>query len=133
MSSRKAPSQRQLRVGELLRSALSDIFVRGEVNDPQHDLSLITVTEVSVAPDLRSAVAYILPLGGDVAQPIAEALNRSRRFIRGEVSRRVDLKYMPNIEYRLDKSFDKSQAIDRLLDDPRVARDLERKTGASSD
>jgi ribosome-binding factor A len=125
MASRKAPSQRQLRVGELVRHALADIFVRGEVSDPDLDGVVVTVTEVSVSADLRSATAYVLPLGGTDGERLIAALNRARKFLRGQVSRRVDLKYMPDIDYQLDSSFDRSDAIDRLLHDPRVARDLD--------
>jgi ribosome-binding factor A len=127
MRSKKAPSQRQLRVGELVRHALADIFMRGEVSDL--DGIVITVTEVTVTPDLRSATAYVLPLGGGDTEKLLAALGRARRFIRGQVSRRVDMKYMPDIAFRLDDTFDRSAAIDRLLHDPRVVRDLDGESG----
>ncbi len=126
MSSRsgRQPSQRQLRVGELLRHALSDMITRGEISDPGLDGAVITVLEVSVSPDLKQATAYVMPLGGVRQTEIVEALQRSRKQIRGFLSRAVSLKHTPELRFELDTSFDRSASIDRLLDDPRVAQDL---------
>ena len=120
----RQPSQRQLRVGELLRHALSDMITRGEINDPELDGAVVTVLEVSVSPDLKQATAYVMPLGGMRQTEIVEALQRSRKQIRGHLSRAVSLKHTPELRFELDTSFDRSATIDRLLDDPRVAQDL---------
>lgn len=120
----RPPSQRQLRVGELLRHALSDIIGRGDIRDPALEGAAVTVLEVTVSPDLRHAVAYIMPLGGIRKDEILAALGRSRRFIRGQLAREVKLKFMPDVDFRLDTTFDYSDSVERLLHDPRVARDL---------
>jgi len=125
MGSNKTPSQRQLRVGEVLRHALSEIFTRGDVNHPDLDGVVITVTEVTATPDLRSATAYVMPLGGGDGETLIAALNATARYTRGLVARKVALKFMPQIAFRLDSSFDYSASVDRLLDDPRVRRDVE--------
>ncbi len=123
--SRKQPSQRQLRVAELLRHALADIFARGEISDKDLDGVVITVTGTSISPDLRSVTAFVVPLGGGDTEVVLKALNRARKFIRGQVSRRIELKYVPDISFAFDESFDYSQSIDRLLHDPHVAQDLD--------
>lgn len=120
----RQPSQRQLRVGELLRHAISDMIIRGEISDPGLDGAVVTVLEVSVSPDLKQATAYVMPLGGVRQTEIIEALQRSRKQIRGHLSRAVNLKHTPELRFELDTSFDRSASIDRLLDDPRVAQDL---------
>jgi len=120
----KTPSQRQLRVGELLRHAVSQTLSRGNIQDPVLDGAVITVVEVAASPDLRNATAYVMPLGGINQDQIIEALGRNASYIRGQVSRLVDLKYMPQIEFRIDPSFDQSDRIDTLLKDPKVARDV---------
>lgn len=137
MSQRKkrGPSQRQLRVGELLRHALSEILARGDIREPALEKTAVTVLEVAASPDLRNATAYVMPLGGENADAVLEALDRSSRYIRGQLSRAVDLKYMPRLSFRLDSSFDYSANVDRLLNDPRVRRDIESgddDTGAPS-
>lgn len=118
------PSQRQLRVGELIRHALAEILTRGEVQDPELDGVLVTVPEVRVSPDLKQATAYVIALGRDEQDSIVSALQRHARFLRGEVAGRVTLKYMPALKFRLDTSFEASSAVDALLRSPRVARDL---------
>jgi ribosome-binding factor A len=115
--------QRQLRVGELLRHALSEILQRGEVNDPVLETHVITVPEVRVSPDLRQASAYVMPLGGKDEKPVIEALNRHRKFIRGLLARRINLKYMPDVHFRRDESFDAGAHMDALLASPQVRRD----------
>ena len=128
----RQPGQRQLRVGELLRHALSDMIARGATGDPGLDGAAITVLEVSVSPDLKQATAYVMPLGGVRQAEIVEALQRSRKQIRGFLSRAVSLRHTPDLRFELDTSFDRSAGIDRLLGDPRVARDLtgrDRETG----
>jgi ribosome-binding factor A len=120
----RPPSQRQLRVGELLRHALSEIIGRGDIRDPDLKDAAITVLEVSVSPDLRHAVAYVMPLGGRRKEEILQALKRSRRFVRGQLARDIKLKFVPDVDFRLDTTFDYSDSVQRLLHDPRVARDL---------
>ncbi len=124
MRATKAPSQRQLRVGELIRHALAEVFSRGEINDPDLDGVTVTVVEVSVSPDLKNAVAFVVPLGGANADTMVAALERCRKFIRGQVGKRVALKHMPNLTFELDTSFDYSETVDRLLSTPHVAQDL---------
>ncbi|MEE8272080.1 MAG: 30S ribosome-binding factor RbfA [Alphaproteobacteria bacterium] len=119
-----APTQRQLRVGEELRHALSAILMHGDLRDPAlHDVS-VTVSEVRVGPDLRNATAFVLPLGGGDAVEILAALKRATPYLRGRLGRAVRLKFTPNLTFRADRSFDYAQKIDTLLHSPPVARDL---------
>jgi len=120
----KTASQRQLRVGEVLRHELAQLFLHDEIREPALKGVIITVSEVSVSPDLRKARAYIMPLGGKNQQLVVEALNRSQKFLRGELSRKLSLKYSPEIEFVIDRSFDYSQRIDQVLNAPEVARDI---------
>jgi ribosome-binding factor A len=119
-------SQRQLRVGELIRHALAEMLTRGEVHDPVLEGHMITVPEVRMSPDLRQATAYVMPLGGRDEQAVLEALDRNRKFLRGEIARRVNLKFAPDIHFRLDERFDEAERIEKLLHSPTVKRDLER-------
>jgi ribosome-binding factor A len=125
-----APSQRALRVGELVRHALVEILQRGEVHDPDVETALVTVPEVRMSPDLRIATAYIMPLGGKDGDKLVEALGRNAKFLRGEIAHRVDLRYAPEIRFRLDTSFDEGQRIDALLNSPSVKRDTQGGDGA---
>ena len=124
MGQGKAPSQRQLRVGELLRHALAELFSRGDLRDPDLFDTTITVVEVSLGPDLKTATAFVMPLGGSDAPGVVAALNRSKKFIRGQISRQVFLKHMPDLRFELDRSFDYSEKIDALLTTPHVSQDL---------
>jgi ribosome-binding factor A len=117
-------SQRQLRVGELIRHALADMLTRGEVHDPVLETHLITVPEVSMAPDLLLATVYVMPLGGRDAKAVVEALDRNKKFLRGELARRVNLKFAPEIRFRIDERFDEAERIEKLLRTPEVQRDL---------
>jgi ribosome-binding factor A len=119
-----APSQRQLRVGEVIRHALAEIFARGEVHDPDLDGLTITVPEVRLSPDLKIATVYVMPLGGSRQDRVEAALSRNSRFLRGEVARRVELKFMPELRFRLDTTFAEANRIETLLRSPEVARDL---------
>lgn len=122
----KGPSQRQLRVGEQVRHALSDLFTRGELRDETLAGVVISVTEVAMSPDLKIATVYVSPLGAADDEVVINALRRHVRFIRGRVSPALrQMKYMPEFRFRLDTSFDNYQRIDRLLRLPEVARDLE--------
>ncbi len=109
------PSQRVLRVGELVRHALAEILMRGEVHDDVLSSHVITVPEVRMSPDLRLATAYIIPLGGKDAKPVLAALERNRKAIRAEVAHRVNLRYAPDIRFRFDDSFDEAGHIGNLL------------------
>ncbi len=124
----KAPSQRQLRVGEELRHALSHILARGELRDPAlADLNL-TVTEVRVSPDLKGATAYVVPLGGGGLEAAVAALNRAGGFFRGRLAQEVALRHAPRIAFAPDRSFDEARRIDEILERPRVRRDLAGRT-----
>ena len=118
------PGQRQLRVGEELRHALAWILERGEVRDPRLASAVVTVTEVRVSPDLRQATAFIVPLGGEHEAAVLAALEHARGFLRRRVAETVQLRYVPQVTFRLDRSFDDADRMNRALRDPRVARDL---------
>lgn len=120
-----APSQRALRVGELVRHALADMLTRGEVHDPVIESHAITVPEVRMSPDLRLATAYVMPLGGKDGEQVVAALERNKRFLRGEIARRVNLKFAPELRFRIDERFDEAARIERLLQAPEVQRDLD--------
>jgi ribosome-binding factor A len=122
----KTSSQRQLRAGELTRHALAEIFLRGETGDPALDRMGVSVLEVVMSPDLRLATAYVRPLLDRDRDALLAALERNRRFIRGLVAPKVDMKFAPDIRFRLDTSQDYAEKIDRLLKDPVVARDLDK-------
>jgi ribosome-binding factor A len=117
-------SQRQLRVGELIRHELSAMLSRGDVHDPVIEAHMITVPEVRMSPDLRLATIYIMPLGGRDEEDVIAALERHRRFVRGEIARRVNLKFAPEIRFRIDERFDEAERIEKLLRTPDVQRDL---------
>jgi len=121
----RAPSQRQLKVGELVRHALAEIFTRGEVMDEVVSKHSLTVPEVRMTPDLKLATAYVMPLGGGEAEEVVAHLEKHKRFLRGEVAKRVNLKFMPELRFRVDVSFEASSRIDELLASPQVARDLD--------
>jgi ribosome-binding factor A len=118
------PTQRMLRVGELVRHALSGVFARGEIEDPVLEGKVITVPEVRMTPDLKLANAYIMPLGGEGAAEVVEALNRHHRFIRGRVAPELDLKFAPDLRFFIDETFDEYGRIDALLRTERVQRDI---------
>jgi ribosome-binding factor A len=123
------PSQRALRAGELVRHAVAEILARGEVHDPVIEGHLITVPEVRMSPDLRQATIYVMPLGGRDEQAVVDALERNKRYLRGEIARRVNLKFAPDIRFRLDERFDEAERIEKLLRTPEVRRDLEKDEG----
>ena len=121
---KRGPSQRQLRVGEALRKALSEVFLRGEITDPDLASAMVTVSEVRASPDLKNATVYVLPLGGTNQEKVIAALKRHKKFVRGEVSRRVSLRHMPELVFELDATFDQSSHMDALLRSPKVAQDI---------
>ena len=118
------PSQRMLRVGELVRHALSAVFARGEIEDPLLEGKVITVPEVRMTPDLKLANAYIMPLGGEGAEDVVAALNRHHKFIRGRIAPELDLKFAPDLKFYVDNTFDEFGKIDAILRSDRVQRDL---------
>lgn len=124
-STSQPAGQRQLRVGEEIRHALSAIFMRGESNDPLLDSASITVSEVRVSPDLKNATAYVMPLGGINKENVIEALSQQAPYLRHLVTDRVQLRFSPRIQFRLDDTYDEASKIDNLLRDPKVARDLD--------
>jgi ribosome-binding factor A len=120
------PSQRQLRVGEQVRHALSDLLRRGEVPDEALGLAVISVSEVRMSPDLKIATAFVAPLGAKNDEAVVEALNRHARFIRGKMTPALrQMRYMPEFRFRLDTSYDNFSRIDALLHSPEVRRDLD--------
>ncbi|MGO4737590.1 30S ribosome-binding factor RbfA [Bosea sp. 2KB_26] len=121
------PSQRQLRVGELIRHALAEMLARGDIHDDVLAKHVITVPEVRLSPDLKLATAYIMPLGGNDIAPVLKALDGHKRYIRGEIAHRVNLKYAPDIRFRQDESFSEAERIDALLDSDTVRRDTLRQ------
>jgi ribosome-binding factor A len=126
-SARSAPSQRQLRVGELIRHALAEMLIRGEVHDPVLEGHMITVPEVRMSGDLRLATIYVMPLGGRDQSEVIAALDRNKKFLRGELARSVNLKFAPDIRFRVDERFDEAERIEKLLRTPVVKRDLDTK------
>jgi len=125
-SSAKPPSQRQLRVGELIRHKLAEMLARGDIHDEVLAAHVVTVPEVRLSPDLKLATAYVMPLGGEDIEPVIEALNRHKRFIRGEVAHAVNLKFAPDIRFRRDETFEEASRIDALLASPKVRQDVEK-------
>ncbi len=118
------PSQRALRVGELVRHALAAMFARGEIEDDALRGSVITVPEVRMSPDLKLANAYIMPLGGMHAEEIVAALNRHRKFVRGRVAPQINMKFAPEVRFYVDDTFEEATRIDSILRSDKVQRDL---------
>lgn len=121
----KPRSQRQLRVGEVIRHALVQLLDRGEANDPGLDGVSVTVTEVRVSPNLRNATAFVMPLGGMDSDDILESLNRAASFFRHRIAGEIDLRRLPTLSFELDDSFDNAGRIDALLRNPVVAADIQ--------
>lgn len=133
----KGPSQRQLRVGELVRHAIADVLTRAEVPEAVFKGHLVTIPEVRMSPDLKLATAYVVSHGRKDVAAVVEALNRSARPLRGALSGRVELKFMPQLRFMADTSFDEGARIDALLRSPEVRRDVDslddRETGEDGD
>ena len=132
-SSSKAPSQRQLRVAEVIRHAIAEALTRGEIIDDVITRHVITVPEVRMSPDLKVATAFIMPLGGQDGPAVIKALATHAKFLRGIISRKINLKFAPNLRFRLDDSFDYATKIDGLLRTADVSRDLENKLPSIED
>ncbi|MEJ2036592.1 MAG: 30S ribosome-binding factor RbfA, partial [Maritimibacter sp.] len=122
----EGPSQRQLRVGELIRRTISDALMRGEIHDPDLNRMSITVGEVRVSPDLRIATAYVMPLGGKNQAEAVKALARNKHELRRLVGKVTTLKFTPDLRFMIDETFDQMDATRRLISDETVQRDLSR-------
>ena len=121
----QGPSQRQLRVGELIRRTLSDVLLRGDVHDPDLNRHSITVGEVRTSPDLKVATAFVMPLGGGNRDEALAALRRNRHELRRAVNKGLTLKYSPELRFVIDESFDRMDETRQLLDRDDVRRDLD--------
>jgi ribosome-binding factor A len=113
-----------LRVAEMIRHKIADLLARGEIHDDVIAAHVITVPEVRMSPDLRLATVYVMPLGGKDVEPVLAALERRKKFIRAEVAHAVNLKFAPDIRFRIDETFDEAARIDKLLSSDKVKRDL---------
>lgn len=113
-----------LRVGELIRHTLSDLLSRGAVRDPVLEGHVVTVPDVRMSPDLKLATVYVMPLGGKDMDTVLAALDRHKKFLRGEIAGRINLKFAPEVRFKVDRSFDCGTKIDALLSSPQVKRDL---------
>ena len=118
-------SQRQLRVGELVRHAMAELLTRGDVHDPVIEGHLITVPEVRMSPDLRLATIYVMPMGGRDTEQVVAAFERHKKFLRTEIAHRINLKFAPDIRFRVDDRFAEAERIEKLLRSPEVKRDLD--------
>ncbi len=126
MSKSNAPSQRQLRAGELIRHGLSEILFRGESGDPDLEGLGISVLEVQMSPDLKIATAFVRTLVAGADARALEALNRNKKYIRGLMAKKVAMKFMPEVRFKIDTALDYATKIDELLHRPEVARDLKK-------
>lgn len=126
-------SQRQLRVGELVRHALAEILSQGAVHDPALEGHIITVPEVRMSPDLKLATIYVMPLGGHGVEAVVAALDHNKKFLRGEIARRINLKFAPDIRFRVDERFDEAERIEKLLRTPAVQKDIAHDTHEETD
>lgn len=113
-----------LRVAELIRHALAELLTRGGIQDPVLETHIVTVPRVKMSPDLKLATVYVMPLGGQDTKGVLEALDKHRKFLRGEVARKVNLKMAPELRFRADDSFDNAAQIDALFRSEKVRRDL---------
>lgn len=124
-TSRSAPGQRQLRVGERIRHILAEVLQRGDLHDPVlSQASLITITSVEVGPDLKHATAYVMPLGGKNADEIVHALNRAQGYFRSQIAPELEMRYSPKVSFRIDHSFEQADAIEKVLRQDRVQKDV---------
>lgn len=121
------PSQRQLRVGELIRRALSDILMQGKIHDPDLNRISVTVSEVTASPDLKIATAYVCPLGGKGGEGLIALLAKNKSEIRRSISKKLTLKYTPDLRFRIDETFDRMDETRRLFSQENVKRDLDKE------
>jgi len=124
-STSAAPSQRMLRVGEMIRHGLAEMLSRGDIHDDVLASHVVTIPEVRMSPDLRLATVYVMPLGGKDVTPVIAALEQHRKYIRAEIAHMVNLKFAPDLRFREDESFEEATRIDRLLHSEKVRRDVE--------
>ncbi len=122
--SASGPSQRQLRVGELIRRSLADVLMRGDIHDPDLAHVSVTVGEVRATPDLRMAIVHVTPLGGGNADVVIAALNRNKHELRRAVNKSMTLKYSPDLKFVYDQTFDQMDETRRLLNQDTVKQDL---------
>lgn len=127
------PSQRMLRVAELIRHAAAELLTRGAVDDPVLASHVVTVPSVKMSPDLKLATIYVMPLGGKDVAPVVAALERHRKFMRGEIAHMINMKFAPDIRFRIDESFENAAKIDALLARPEVRRDVDRDEDEGGD
>jgi len=132
-SAGSAPSQRMLRVAELVRHAVAQMLSRGDINDAVLEKQVVTVSRVKMSPDLKLATIYVMPLGGQDEPQVLAALDRHKRFLRGEIAHEVNLKFAPEIRFRIDDTFDNVSRIDALLSSEHVKRDLAGGDGGEED
>jgi len=118
------PSQRQLRIAELIRHALAEMLARGDIHDEVLAKHVVTVPEVRLSTDLKLATCYIMPLGGGDVQPVLKALTSHKRYIRGEIAHRVNAKFAPDIRFLADQSFAEAERVDALLYSDKVRQDI---------
>jgi len=133
MSAGKPPTQRQLRVGEEIRHALVQIMAEGSFRDPALQDVSITVSEVRPGPDLKTAKAFVYPLGGRSAEEVVDGLNRASAYVRGRLGKMIHLKFTPKITFLADQSFDTASAVNDMLQDSHVAQDLDTGSGHPDD
>ncbi|GGO60929.1 ribosome-binding factor A [Roseovarius pacificus] len=119
------PSQRQLRVGELIRRTLSEVLMRGDIHDPDLNRMSVTVGEVRVSPDLKIATAYVLPLGGEGQEDVVPLLARNKGELRRVIGKKLGLKFSPDLRFRIDTTFDQMDETRRLFAQDKVRRDVE--------
>ncbi len=121
------PSQRMLRVGEMIRHELAAVLSRGEIHDDVLAASVVTIPEVRMSTDLKLATVYVMPLGGLKVEAVVDALNTHKKFIRSVIAKAVNLKFAPEVRFRHDETFDEAMRIDKLLHSDRVRQDIEKK------
>ena len=132
-ASPRGTTQRQLRVGELVRHKVAEMLARGEIHDDTLAEHVITIPEVRLSPDMKLATIFIMPLGGEDAKPVLAALDRHKRFIRGEVAEAVNLKFAPEIRFKFDDTYDEANRIDALLNSPKVRQDTMKTDAGKKD
>ncbi len=126
-ASAKAPTQRMLRIGELIRHRIAELLVRGDIHDDVIAGHIITIPEVRLSHDLKLATVYVMPMGGEDLKPVIAALEKNKKFIRTQVAHALNLRYAPDLRFRQDATFEEASRIDRLLDSPHVRQDIEKK------
>lgn len=126
-------SQRMLRVAELIRHAAAELLSRGVVEDDVLAKHVVTVPSVRMSPDLKLATIYVMPLGGGDSELVVKALERHKKFLRGEIAQRINMKFAPDVRFRIDDSFENASKIDALLAKPEVRRDVEKDDDEGED